>query len=142
MNQLIYEADGKYYLSTGEAGTGTEISKYQFDQITAAITVAERPSGGLSQAELIRLHGEQDPSSPLYKRSQSTDRRNPEQPVEVPEPITGYYEPSKHIIDAEAAKLPESTGTTTFTTEAVTKSLAGLPPEGYDPEASHNELEG
>lgn len=54
-----------YYLRSFSSLPDTEITKEQFDGITAA-TTAEPVSGSISQGDLIAAHGAQDPASPDF----------------------------------------------------------------------------
>ncbi len=131
MKQLIYEADGKYYLSTNSDGPDTEISEWQFDSLT---NLSRGPvSENLSEASILRLHQESDPASPLYKGPQPTDGGEPFRDLPVEEPTApGYYEEPARSAPVEVS--PESTGTSVHTTEAATAANAGVTQEEVAPE--------
>jgi hypothetical protein len=92
-----------------------------------------------SQAEILRLHREGDPASPFFKGSIPANGGSIEGDPDMPKPLDGYYEPSPVQLEKEAAKLPERSGTTPFTTDKVTRSIAGLWGESVDIEAPHND---
>lgn len=124
MENLTYEQDGKYYLKD-ESGDSTEISKWQFDAVGK---LSEPVSGNLSEANILRLHQESDPASPLYKGPQPTDGGGPAGDTEIEvRTLPGYYEEPARSVPARVS--PESTGTSVHTTEAATAANDGATSE-------------
>lgn len=113
----------KYYLKEGPELPDSEINQWQYEQLTA---LTERPvSGDLSEANILRLHQESDPASPLYKRPEPIDGGSPAGDLPVEESTKpGYYDEPFRGAPAEVS--PESTGTSIHTTEAATATNAGV----------------
>jgi len=123
---LTKESDGKYYLLDPD----TEITKEQYDNINA-VYASEGTSGDLSQANILRLHQEQDPASPLFKGSQPANGAITSIAADGSQEIKSYYEPTADKLDPVADQVPESQGTTVITTEQATKPYEAEPaPEG------------
>lgn len=121
MSNLTKESEGKYYLEPD-----TEITKEQYDAINDSTNPGT--SGDLSEATILRLHQESDPASPLFKGSEPVDGAVTSESAAGTEPSKSYYEPTADNIDPVADAVPEPQGTTTFTTEEVSKPYEA--PEG------------
>lgn len=80
----------------------------------------EQLQPSLSEAEILRLHQEQDPASPLFKGSVPAPAGIPGTTAEGTQPDSAYYEPTGDKVDPIADAIPEPQGTTPFTTEEVT----------------------
>ena len=121
----------KYYLKS-EDGKDTAITSYQYNLIRDAI--AGGSAGSLSETDILRLHQEQDPASPFYKGSESLASARTGETAAEQQSNPDYYELTNANVAAaeEAAPLAES-GPTTFTTDEVTKSAAGIPAESAEP---------
>lgn len=119
-------SETKYYLRSENEGASIEISKWQYDQLTEL--TAEPVPGTLSEANILRLHQEQDPASPLYKGPESPDRGEPESGSFLAEDVTqGFYdEPSRSKLEAEVGPDTGAQGTSVHTTDEVTKAAAGV----------------
>ncbi|CAM6001140.1 unnamed protein product [Sphagnum balticum] len=125
---LTKESDGKYYLLDPD----TEITKEQYDNINAA-AAPEGTSGDLSQANILRLHQEQDPASPFFKGSQPANGAITSIAADGSQETKSYYEPTADKLDQVADQVPEPQGTTVITTEQATKPYEAKPelaPEG------------
>lgn len=124
MSNLTKESEGKYYLEPD-----TEITKEQYDNINAATESGDPAS--LSEANILRLHQESDPASPLFKGSEPIDGAVTSNTAAGTEPSQSYYEPTADKVDPIADATPEPAGTTAFSTEEVTKpyEAPGVEPE-------------
>lgn len=78
-------------------------------------------SRNLSEAEILRLHQEQDPASPLFKGFKFTGTGLPGTTAGNSEPTSAYYEPTADKVDPIADTIPAPEGTTTISTEEVSK---------------------
>lgn len=123
-----------YYLRSFSSLPDTEISKEQFDGISAAITEAEQPAGSLSQGDLINLHAAQDPASPDF---QGTPAVNATIGGTAANPITNVPEQEDSIAAGQAATgtAPATEGDNPPTDPAiVTGGAPGEPPVSVNTE--------
>jgi hypothetical protein len=124
MSNLVKESEGKYYLEPD-----TEITKDQYDAITAATV-----SGSSEPTDLIRLHAEQDPASPLYKGSQSTGAGISELASGESKTTSRYYEPTDAELEEASKDQPEPHGTTAISIEEASKPYEPVAEEEAIPE--------
>jgi hypothetical protein len=95
------------------------ITKWQYEQLAARTS---RPSGNLSEADLVRLHGRHNPASPFYQGSESAPSGGTGQTASGEEAPSHYYElTDDNVRAAEEHVKAGPSGTTTFSTEEVTR---------------------
>lgn len=137
-NAPVYKVDEegketKYYLQ-GE--TPLEISEEQYKAVLDyGSNEFERGqsgagnSAGLSEANILRLHQEQDPASPFYKGSESDVDRGPSGVAAGKPDNTPYYEPVGDKAQAAEDAATPSEAASVYTTSEVTAANAGIQPE-------------
>lgn len=133
MENLIYEKDGGYFIrgehqEPGSEEGRSELTQWQYDSITN-LQAGQRVSGDLSEASIVKLHAEQDPSSPLFEGSEPVNSGVSGTAAEKPVPATAYYEPTADKVDPIADAAPEPQGTTAISTEEATKPYEAPEPE-------------
>lgn len=129
MKNPAYEVDGKYYLkgenqdpSSNEGAT--EITKWQYNELTAGDV-----SEDLGETNILRLHQQQDPASPLFEGSEPAVAGVSELANGESKSTSVYNEPTDAELEEASKDQPEPAGTTAYTTEEVTKPYEPVPAE-------------
>jgi hypothetical protein len=100
--------------------TDISITKWQYEQLKLRTS---GPSGNLSEADLIRLHGRHNPASPFYQGPESAVPGGAGQTASGEEAPSHYYElTDDNVRAAEEHVKSGPAGTTTFTTEEITRA--------------------